>query len=83
MPIFLPTSSIRPAFEQGCVTSRLYVCNVLNYRILGGGGIAGLVTHSFFVEYRAFQRCLRALLGGFIVYIRPHNCGSYLLYQET
>ena len=62
-----------------------------------GGGIAHGVTRIIKDRYKAFQRCFRASLEGFVVYIGsmtnvikaiqnctlPHNCGSYLLYQET
>ena len=64
MPTLHPTSLFRPAFAQGCGMLCADVCNVLNYRILGGG-YSGALTHRFFIDYRAFQRCLRASLKGF------------------
>ncbi len=41
--------------------------NVLKYRILGG--IIESITQRFFIDYRAFQRCLRASLEGFVVFV--------------
>lgn len=50
--------------------------NVLIPTVLGGR-IARSVTRIIIDRYRASQRCFRALLGGFIVYIRPHNCDNH------
>ena len=84
--------------ERACVNKgiTLYAHNTLIPTILGGG-IAHGVTRIIKDRYKAFQRCFRASLEGFVVYIGsmtnvikaiqnctlPHNCGSYLLYQET
>ena len=65
MPVTFPPSLFHPAFAEGCSEVRLYEYNALKYRILGGGIVRDL-TQRIFVEYRAFQRCLRASLGGFI-----------------
>ncbi len=32
-----PTSLFHPALAEGCHDLCLYACNMLNYRILGGG----------------------------------------------
>ena len=37
--------------------------------IVLGGGIAHKVTHYILDEYRAFQRCLRASLEGFVMFV--------------
>ena len=50
---------------------------MLCFRTAWGGGIARSVTRIIIDRYRASQRCFRALLGGFIVYIRPHNCDNH------
>lgn len=79
--------------ERACVNKgiTLYAHNTL-IPIALGKCIAHDITRIIIDRYKAlatlfetpssttFQRCFRALLGGFIVYIRPHNCGSYSLY---
>ena len=68
MPTLHPTSLFRPAFAQGCGVLCADVYNVLILRVLGGG-IGGDLTDRKIINYRAFQRCLWASLGGFAVYI--------------
>ena len=61
----LHTYLFRSAFAQGCGVLCADAYNALNCCVLGG--VLGDLTDRKIINYRAFQRCLWASLGGFAV----------------